>query len=123
MSLVVICAIWFAYIARLSQCGGKGVFYLLKLFIPAFAAATGGGRERKHPMQRRLYIGLLVPPPAPAYMLRIRSRITIQKYSLHLLKTYERFVHQNTDIVESRIFAVSSPSSAHQNQFISRTMS
>jgi hypothetical protein len=36
-------SIWCGYIARLSQEGGRGYFTLLKLFLPAPAAATGGG--------------------------------------------------------------------------------
>jgi hypothetical protein len=46
MSLVVINAVWFGYIAGPSQ-GNVGSFSLLKLFLPAFAAATEeeGGRQ------------------------------------------------------------------------------
>ncbi len=33
---------------------GRGVvlFYLLKLFLPDFAAATGGGERRQHPLKK-----------------------------------------------------------------------
>ncbi len=47
----ILLSIWFDYIAGLSQFGGRGPFYILKLFLPAFAAVTGGrGEGGEHPV-------------------------------------------------------------------------
>ncbi len=42
-ALLDIKCIWLGYIARLSQCGGEGVFYSFTGFLPAFAALRGRG--------------------------------------------------------------------------------
>jgi hypothetical protein len=51
MALAVKYSIWFGYISRISRRGGRGVFYVLKVFLPAFAAATleGGGKTALWP--------------------------------------------------------------------------
>ncbi len=84
MSLAVTYLIWFGYISRLSQWEGEA-FLLAQLFLPAFAAATGGGWKGGSsnylplpPHQRickvqRFFQGFYVsplplspsPPPAP----------------------------------------------------------
>ncbi len=44
MLLVVMRLIWYGYTCSLPIAAGReGVFYLLKLFLPAFLAATMGG--------------------------------------------------------------------------------
>ncbi len=55
--------IWFGYIAHLSQWGQGGRVYLLKWFLPAFAASIeercGGGGGGQHPVYIKSYHALL----------------------------------------------------------------